>query len=46
MSNMQKYRRKKLRSHVINKAINSRIANVLDVNDIIVNVPTNTTGDV
>jgi sporulation protein YunB len=34
----------KIAAHVINKAINSRTANVLDVNDIIVNVPNDSKG--
>ena len=34
----------KIAAHVINKAINSRTANVLDINDIIVNVPNDSKG--
>jgi len=34
----------RIAAHVINKAINSRTVNVLDVNDIIVNVPSDTKG--
>ncbi len=34
----------KIAAHVINKAINSRTANVLDVNDIIVNIPDDSKG--
>ncbi|MER2089868.1 MAG: sporulation protein YunB [Sporosarcina sp.] len=34
----------KIASHVINKAINSRVANVLDVNEIIVDVPNESEG--
>jgi len=34
----------KIAAHVITKAINSRTANVLDVNDIIVNVPNDSKG--
>jgi sporulation protein YunB len=34
----------KIAAHVISNAINSRIANVLDVNEIIVDIPTETTG--
>ena len=44
MFNMQRYRHEKIAAHVINKAINSRTANVLDVNDIIVNVPNDSKG--
>jgi sporulation protein YunB len=35
---------RKIASHVISKAINSRVANVLDVNEIIVDAPNNSEG--
>jgi len=34
----------RIASHVISKAINSRVANVLDVNEIIVDIPNDSTG--